>query len=96
MLKLFFREKVTFFISVAGVVVVVLVAFLLGILPESPFLQFIQAEDVNEYLEAINYFIPLDAFITIGSAWLLAIVPWVVSQFAIAGVKILGEWIPFT
>lgn len=85
-----------FFISVASVVVVVLVAFLLGILPESPFLQFIQAEDVNEYLEAINYFIPLDAFITIGSAWLLAIVPWVVSQFAIAGVKILGEWIPFT
>jgi hypothetical protein len=84
-----------FFISVAGMVVFVLVAFLCGILPESPFLAFIQAE-VNDYLSAINYFVPVDAFVTIGSAWLLAVVPWVVSQFAIAGVKILGEWIPFT
>ena len=64
-----------FFISVAGVVVIVL---------------------VNDYLAAINYFVPVDAFVTIGSAWLLAVVPWVVSQFAISGVKILGEWIPFT
>ena len=44
----------------------------------------------------INYLVPVDAFVTIGSAWLLAVVPWVVSQFAISGVKILGEWIPFT
>ena len=56
----------------------------------------IQAEEVNDYLSAINYFVPVDAFVTIGSAWLLAVVPWVVSQFAISGVKILGEWIPFT
>ena len=78
-----------FFISVAGVVVIVLVGFLCGILPESPFLAFIQAEEVNDYLSAINYFVPVDAFVTI-------VVPWVVSQFAISGVKILGEWIPFT
>ena len=86
----------TFLISVAGVVVIVLVGFLCGILPESPFLAFIQAEEVSDYLAAINYFVPVDAFVTIGSAWLLAVVPWVVSQFAISGVKILGEWIPFT
>lgn len=85
-----------FFISTVAVVVIVLVGFFCGILPESPFLAFIQAEEVNEYLAAINYFVPIDAFVTIGSAWLLAIVPWVVSQFAITGVKILGEWIPFT
>lgn len=51
---------------------------------------------MNEYLSAINYFVPIDAFITIGSAWLLAIVPWITAQFAITGVKILGEFIPFT
>lgn len=77
-------------------VVIVLVGFLCGILPESPFLAFIQAEEVNDYLAAINYFVPVDAFVTIGSAWLVAIVPWIVSQFAVAGVKILGKWIPFT
>ena len=85
-----------FFISVAAMVAIVLVGFLCGILPESPFLAFIQAEEVNDYLAAINYFVPVDAFVTIGSAWLVAIVPWIVSQFAVAGVKILGEWIPFT
>ena len=85
-----------FFISVAAMVVIVLVGFLCGILPESPFLAFIQAEEVNDYLAAINYFVPVDAFVTIGSAWLVAIVPWIVSQFAVAGVKILGDWIPFT
>lgn len=85
-----------FFISVAAMVVIVLIGFLCGILPESPFLAFIQAEEVNDYLASINYFVPVDAFVTIGSAWLVAIVPWIVSQFAVAGVKILGEWIPFT
>ena len=85
-----------FFISVAAMVVIVLIGFFCGILPESPFLAFIQAEEVNDYLAAINYFVPVDAFVTIGSAWLVAIVPWIVSQFAVAGVKILGEWIPFT
>lgn len=85
-----------FFISVAAMVVIVFVGFLCGILPESPFLAFIQAEEVNDYLAAINYFVPVDAFVTIGSVWLVAIVPWIVSQFAVAGVKILGEWIPFT
>lgn len=85
-----------FFISVAAIVVVVLIGLLCGVLPQSPFLAFIHAEEVNEYLAAINYFVPVDAFVTIGSAWLVAIVPWIISQFAIAGVKILGEYIPFT
>lgn len=85
-----------FFISVAAIAVLVLIAFLCGVLPESPFLAFLKAEELNEYLSAINYFVPIDAFITIGSAWLLAIVPWITAQFAIAGVKILGEFIPFT
>lgn len=85
-----------FFISIAGMTVLVLVGFLCGILPESPFLAFIQAEEINDYLAYINYFVPVDAFITIGSAWLLAVVPWVVCQFAISGIKLLGEWIPFT
>lgn len=84
-----------FFVSVVAVVVIVLVAFLCGILPQSPFLAFLHAEEVNEYLAAINYFVPIDAFITIGSAWLVAVVPWILAQFALAGVKILGQWIPF-
>lgn len=85
-----------FFVAVAAVVVIVIVSFLLGILPSSPFQAFLKASEVHEYLAAINYFIPLDNFVAIGSAWLTAIVPWIVSQFAVSGVKILGEWIPFT
>lgn len=85
-----------FFVSVAAVVVIVLVAFLLGILPSSPFQAFLKASEVHEYLAAINYFIPLDNFVAIGTAWLSAVVPWVISQFAVVGVKILGEYIPFT
>lgn len=85
-----------FFISLAAIAVLVLIAFLCGILPESPFLAFLKAEEMNDYLSVINYFVPIDAFITIGSAWLLAIVPWITAQFAITGVKILGEFIPFT
>ena len=45
-----------FFISVAAIAVLVLIAFLCGILPESPFLAFLKAEEINEYLSAINYF----------------------------------------
>ena len=38
----------------------------------------------------------MDVFITIGSAWLLAVVPWIVCQLVVVGVKLIGEWIPFT
>lgn len=51
-----------FFISIAGMVVLILVGFLCGILPESPFLAFIQAEEVNEYLEYIVLFIGILCF----------------------------------
>lgn len=85
-----------FFVSVAAVVVIVLVSFLLGILPSSPFQAFLNVSEVHPYLSAINYFIPLDNFVAIGTAWLTAVVPWIVSQFAVSGIKILGEWIPFT
>lgn len=85
-----------FFISIAAIVVVVFIGLVCGFLPQSPFLSFIQATEVNEYLALINYFVPIDVFITIGSAWLLAIVPWIVIQFAVAGIKILGEWVPYT
>ena len=81
-----------FFISLAAIAVMVLIAFLCGVLPESPFQAFLKAD----FLGAINYFVPVDSFITIGSAWLLAIVPWLTAQFAVTGVKILGEFIPFT
>ena len=85
-----------FFIAVASMAVLVLVGFICGILPESPFRAFMQAEEVNEYLSYINYFIPIDVFITIGSAWLLAVVPWIVCHHVVVGVKLIGEWIPFT
>ena len=85
-----------FFISLAAIAVMVLIAFLCGVLPESPFQAFLKAEEVCDFLGAINYFVPVDSFITIGSAWLLAIVPWLTAQFAVTGVKILGEFIPFT
>ena len=45
-----------FFISVAAIAVLVLIAFLCGILPESPFLAFLKAEEMNEYLSANRCF----------------------------------------
>ncbi len=86
----------TFFVSIAAVVVVVIVAFLLGLLPNSPFQQFLSASEISGYLTAINYFIPLDNFVVIGEAWLFAVSPWIVAQFAVSGCKMLAEWIPFT
>lgn len=85
-----------FIVACAAIVVIVLVSLFLGILPASPFAAFLNAAEVNEYLSAINYFIPLDNFVAIGSAWLACVAPWIIAQFSVAGIKILGEYIPFT
>jgi hypothetical protein len=45
-----------FFISLAAIAVMVLIAFLCGVLPESPFQAFLKAEEVSDFLGAINLF----------------------------------------
>lgn len=44
-----------------------------SLLPPSPFEKYISAVFDNEYLGYINYFFPIDTFITIAEAWLVAI-----------------------
>ena len=43
------------------------------LLPSSPFKKYITAITDSDYLGYINYFIPIDTFIVIGEAWLVAI-----------------------
>ncbi|MEG1847857.1 MAG: hypothetical protein RR238_05235 [Lachnospiraceae bacterium] len=47
-----------------------IIIMLLGFLPSSPFQSFIEKMEQIEELKYINYFIPIDAFIAIGTAWL--------------------------
>lgn len=82
--------------AVVSAAALMLVALFTGILPESPFLAFMNWSEMNQYLRFINFFIPIDQIIVISEAWLLCIGPWVIVQLIIKAVKILGEYIPFT
>ncbi len=82
--------------AIASAAVVMLIALFTGILPESPFLAFMNWSEMNQYIRFINYFIPIDQIIVISEAWLLCLVPWIIVQLVIKAVKILGEYIPFT
>ena len=47
--------------------------WVVGLLPLSPFTQFIDALASVPFLKHLNYFIPIGTFIAIGEAWLVAI-----------------------
>ena len=85
-------SKVVFSIIVVAVTFVI--CFLVGILPQSPFLAYIGWSDLSNYLGYINYFLPIDKIIVISEAWLLAIAPWILAQLSIKAIKVLGEYIP--
>lgn len=44
-----------------------------GLLPRSPFRSFIDEIDKHDWLGYINWLIPIDKFIVIGEAWLVAV-----------------------
>lgn len=82
--------------SIGLVAVTMLIAFFVGILPESPFLTYINLTDLHEYLAYINYFLPIDKLILISDTWLTCLVPWILSQHTLKAIKILGEYTPLT
>lgn len=82
--------------SIAAVAVVALVSLFCGILPQSPFLAYLNWTQLNDYLGYINYFLPISEIIVISESWLLCIAPWLLAQNCIKAIKILGEYIPMT
>lgn len=46
---------------------------LLALLPQSPFASFLEAMEKWEFLEVLNWIVPIGTFISIGTAWLTAI-----------------------
>lgn len=46
---------------------------MLSFLPDSPFLSFFNTTIANEYLSALNWFVPIDKMIVLGESWLVAI-----------------------
>lgn len=83
-------------LAIASAAALMLVALFTGILPQSPFLAYMDWAEMNEYMGFINYFIPIDQIIVISEAWVLCIGPWILVQLIIKAVKILGEYIPMT
>lgn len=46
---------------------------LLSLLPQSPFVTFLNAMEQWEFLKTLNWIVPIGTFISIGTAWLTAI-----------------------
>lgn len=46
---------------------------LLSLLPQSPFVAFLDAMEKWEFLKTLNWIVPISTFISIGTAWLTAI-----------------------
>lgn len=46
---------------------------LLALLPQSPFSAFLGAMEKWQFLEVLNWIVPIGTFISIGTAWLTAI-----------------------
>ena len=59
---------------------------LLSVLPHSPFTKYIDAIQASPYLGYVNWFFPINVFLVMTNAWLLAI--GVFYAF-----RIIGKWI---
>ena len=46
---------------------------LLSLLPQSPFVAFLNAMEQWEFLKTLNWIVPIGTFVSIGTAWLTAI-----------------------
>lgn len=63
---------VTVFNTIKNFIIKTLNVFL-ALLPDCPFEGYISATTDNEMLQYVNWFIPVQDFIVIGEAWLVAI-----------------------
>lgn len=61
-----FEAIKNFFITVLNTV--------LFLLPDDPFMSYLNVIEDNKYLKYLNWFIPISDFIVIGEAWLASIV----------------------
>ena len=63
----------------------------LSFLPASPFQLFISQVEKLPYLGFINYFIPIDFFLSVGQAWLIAITIFYLASVVLRWVKMIGD-----
>ncbi len=47
--------------------------WVLGLLPASPFVAYIDALERVPFLSYLNYFVPVSSFVAIGEAWLVSV-----------------------
>lgn len=66
-------------------------AVILSILPDSPLKPFIDALGNKEWLPMLNWFLPIGNFITIGTAWLVAIGVFYIYQMILRWAKVVGD-----
>lgn len=59
----------------------------LALLPDCPFEKYIEATVDNELLQYVNWFIPVQDFIVIGEAWLVAIAVFYCYQIVLRWLK---------
>lgn len=75
-------------------ILAVIIALLCKVLPTSPFLAYMSWSGFSEYLPYINYFVPIDAFIVIGEAWLSCVGIWFVVKLARKAVATVSDISP--
>lgn len=63
---------------------------LAGVLPTSPFQQYIELFAGLPYLGFLNWFIPVRALVNIGVAWLSAIALFYLYSIAMRWLKVIG------
>lgn len=61
----------------------------LTLLPDCPFLFFLNAIEDSQGLRCLNWFIPISDFVVIGEAWLVAITIFYVYQVLLRWVKVI-------
>jgi hypothetical protein len=63
----------------------------LSILPDDPFMPFINNLQVASWISALNWIVPIGAFATIGAAWLVAVAGFYVIKAVLRWVKVAGS-----
>lgn len=66
-------------------------AVLLSFLPDSPFKPFIDSVEKAEWLHYLNWFVPIGTFVSIGIAWVGAIVVFYTYQMILRWAKVVGD-----
>lgn len=81
--------------SILFAIIVCFIGLVFKFLPSSPFLLYLGYSDLNEYLPYINYFVPIDGFIAVTEAWLLALTAYMFFQFGRKAVSFVSDISPF-